>query len=161
MYFFTWQKYIGTTMKTMVIIVNMRNNRLHIAASLRILPLFSLQMFFWVWMWRPICWLLLWGDPFVTVGLEQGDKGRKNTGSPFCDQTATKSFKFSELKPMWNQVQHVNISACDVILKPCLYSRICLILTVCKKLSESDCDIADHFKEKSLIAGAEITERQR
>lgn len=58
-------------------------------------------------------------------------------------------------------MQHVNISACDVILKPCLYSRICLILTVCKNFSESDCDIAGDFKEKSLIAGAGINERQR
>lgn len=47
--FFTWLKYTGNTMKTIVIIiVNMRNNRFYVAASLRILPLFPLQMLFWV-----------------------------------------------------------------------------------------------------------------
>lgn len=97
--------------------------------------------------------MLLWG-----TGLEQGGKGRKNTDFLFCDQTVTKSFEFSELKN--NQVQHVNIYACEVVLKPCLYSRICLILPVCKNFRESDRDIAGD-EEKSLTAGAGITERQR
>lgn len=79
------------------------------------------------------------------------------TDSLFCDQTVIKSFEFSELKPMWNQVWHVNISAWDMILKPCLYSEFNCVQEF-YWIGSWHCW---QLQEKSLIPGAGITESQR
>lgn len=117
-YFFTGNKYIGNTMKTIVIIINMRNKRLCVAASLRILPLFSLQMCLLGVVRRgAFCYCRAWG---LSKEAREG-----KTQVPFFVIKLSLSPLAS--KPVWNQAHHVNISACGIILKPCLYSRICLI----------------------------------
>lgn len=153
-YFFTWQKYIGNTMKT-IVIISMRNYRLCGAASLRILPLFYLQMLFWVWMWRPICWLLLWGEPFAAVGRGAWAKrqGKEKHRFPLlwsnCHQV---------LWIQWAQTNMRSGAVCKYFCLWCDPQALPLLQNLSdfnclQELCESDCYIASDLRKSHSFLG--------